>query len=238
MPLLSMLSTIRASASAEGPYLTLTYVATAQDSPTNNTIIHPTSVQAGDLCILFLYGWDNDSEEFLSTNRPSGFTHIMTTPDVSSTQSSITASYAILASTSNTDYTQPGMDSYGYVAFYYRISGGDLDSIISLPGGTSYAAGVGDPSGQISIPGVDSEISYISFVASSSNAAETYHETTDVSIQQSQYAEGTTAASLGTFDIGVGEGPVGIGTAEAFSFPGASARHVHIIGGRLGFVKA
>lgn len=231
MPLLSMLSTIRAQTSVTNPYLTLTYVGTVQGDATT-TLTHPAGVQAGDVCILFLFGYDNDGEEFLSTNRPSSFTHIMTTPDVNDIQTSITVSYGVLSSTSSLSFSQPGMDAYGHVAFYYRISDGTLDSVITLPGGTTYATG--SSTNTISIPAVDSKISYLSFIGSASNADGTNH-VSDMLIQRFNSA-GATLDALGTFSIGVGQGPVSVGSAQAIGY--GSTRLIHLIGGRLGFVKA
>jgi hypothetical protein len=228
-----MLSTIKAATSGSDPYLTLTYVSTAQEHSTT-TLTHPSGVQAGDICILFLFGYDNDAEEFLSTNKPSSFTHIMTTPDIGTIQTSITASYGILSSTNSLSFSQPGMDAYGHVAFYYRVSNGTLGSIVSLPGETTYATG--STTSSISIPAVESDISYVSFVGSASNADGTYNNT-DMSIQRTQYADTATTAAFGTFDIGTSNGPVGIGSASAEGFT-TSSRLIHLIGGRLGFVKA
>ena len=125
--------------SSVNPYLTLTYVNTV-DGITTNTLTHPGGVQVGDVCVLMIYGYDNDSEDILSTFIPTGFTSLVTTPTTAATQTSLNISFRVLTSTAAVTMTTAGMDNYAWIAMYYRISNGTLASTQTYPGTSNSVA--------------------------------------------------------------------------------------------------
>lgn len=115
------------------------------------TLTHPVGVTAGDLCILFHYAFDNDSDFIV--NRPSGFTMIHNRAFLYTTATylSYAISYEILPDTTNvtlptaiqdTDSVTTAPDNQAYVALYFYLNK-SIEKVDLLQ--TSYAQSTGDP---------------------------------------------------------------------------------------------
>jgi hypothetical protein len=130
----------RASSS---PFLQLTLLDFISAS-TTTSLIHPASVQVGDLCIIMQYGYDDDGEEYVfGGNVPTGFNQFSSGADIGSIQTSVSISYRILTSTAAITVSQPGLDEFGYIAVYYRISNGTLNTGSVTYGPASLISGYG-----------------------------------------------------------------------------------------------
>jgi hypothetical protein len=219
--------------SAINPFLTLTYV-NSVDANTTTILTHPTNVQVGDVCVLLQFGYDNDAEFFSSTNTPTGFTSIVATPNITGDiQTSMNVSFRVLTSTANVTLTQPGMDNYGHVAIYYRLSNGTLQGTTVFSGTSSVVSG---SSGATTVmPAASSNLAYLSFMTTSSFNVESIPFASGVSFNLVQYGGSTPA--FATFAIGVSYGPQPQATGEGEGFD-TSASWVGITSGRIGFAKA
>ena len=214
------------------PYLTLTYINTV-DVNTSTTLTHPTNVLVGDVCLLLQYGYDNDSEDFTSANTPANFTSVIATPNTGTTQTSMNISFAVLPSLAAVTIPQPGMDNYGYIAMYYRISGGTLQGTATYPGTSSVVAGSGPVTSTLLASAGNT--AYLSFAASSSYNEESLTFSSGMSLQRTQY--GNAAPAYASFSVGVSYGPQPSASTEAEGFS-TIATYVGVASGRIGFTKA
>lgn len=218
--------------STVSPYLTLTYINTV-DISTSTTLTHPANVLVGDVCLLLQYGYDNDSEDFTSANTPSGFSSVVATPNIGTIQTSMNISFRVLTATTSVTVPQPGMDNYGYIAVYYRLSGGTLQGTTATAGTSSVVTGAGPISSTLAASSAN--IAYLSFVATSSYNGESLPFSTGIPLQITQY--GSAAPAYASLSFGISYGPQGSGTAEAEGFSG-SETYVGVASGRIGFTKA
>lgn len=115
------------------------------------TLTHPVGVVTGDLCILFHYAFDNDSD--FVVNRPSGFTilHNRAYLYTTATYLSYVISYQVLPDTTNvtlptavqdSDSVTTSPDNQAYVALYFYLDK-SIEKVDLLQ--TSYVESTGNP---------------------------------------------------------------------------------------------
>lgn len=218
--------------SAVDPYLALTFINSVDASGTT-TLTHPAGVLTGDICVLLQYGYDNDSEDFLSSNTPSGFTHLVTTPNIGTIQTSMNVSFAILPNINSVTLTQPGMDFFGHIAMYYRLGGPNLQGTSTFPGTANVVSSW--TGATTTMPAAAGNISYLSFITTSSFNFESISYPSGVSMQRTQY--GAAGSAFASFSIGAAYGPQPQATADGEGFD-TGATYVGIASGRIGFTKS
>lgn len=218
--------------SASNPYLTLTYV-NSVDAAGATILAPPTGVAEGDICVLLRFGYDNDSEDFTSANTPSGFTHIVSTPNIGSIQTSMTVSFRVLTSLTGITLADAGMDNHGIIAMFYRPSGGTIQSATVFPGTSSVITGW--TGANTTMPAAANNLAYLSFMTTSSYNLESIAYPSGVNFERTQYGGSTPA--FASFSIGVSYGPQAQATGVAEGFD-TTATYVGITSGRIGFAKA
>lgn len=132
---------------------TLTHRANTTGSGTTAalTLTHPVGVTAGDLCILFHYAFDDDSD--FVVNRPSGFTilHSRAYRYTGTTYLSYCISYEILPDTTNvtlpraisvSDSVTTAPDNQAFVALYFYLDK-PIEKVDLLQ--TAYTQSTGNP---------------------------------------------------------------------------------------------